>query len=171
MAKNVKVSKTLLTAASLLANAYIAARAGNKERAGEYMVAACRTDDLDAVMHGMATALGITDEDANTPAAPAAPTAAPATACDGGDCGGTDEEDLFADTDEEDLFADADDDDDKGDDDDDLSPVYEGDDADDDKFGDDKCPTCGQEPCTCEEETVTKVAVPASCARLARIRY
>lgn len=155
--KKVKVSKSVLTAAGLLANAYIAGRSGDAKKAGAFMVAACRTDDLDAIMHGVATACGIDEDDYIEEDE--------LYACDEEDC-----EDCDTEEDEE-LLAEDEEEDDT------LGEVYEDEEEEDteEPEEEDEEP---EVPVTASlrrkagmKASTKKIAIPASCARLARIRY
>ena len=57
-----KIKKATLRSASLLARAYAYAMQGNAEEAGELMVEAVQDGNLDAIMHGIATSMGMSDE-------------------------------------------------------------------------------------------------------------
>ena len=58
-----KMSKETIKKARLLALAYIKAKAGDAEAAGEAMVEACEGTELDPIMHGVAEGLGFTEDD------------------------------------------------------------------------------------------------------------
>lgn len=127
-----KIKKSMKRAASLLANAYISAKGGKTEEAGAYLVAACETDDIDYIMHGVAASVGITDDNLPDDEEDYDDVE---SGCDM-NAGEEEEEDVTEEVKEEDDESEDNEDDDEG-----------------------------------EEDPDKKIEVPASCLRLAKMRY
>lgn len=149
-----KVSRETKVATTLLAKAFIAARTGDEKQAGSYMLAACRTDALDPVMHGIAASMGM-EEDSDFDDMEAA------DCCQGDDCF----DDMEAS--DEDGYDDME----ASDDDDDEADEVEFDEVEFDEDGDGAEEETEVDITASADDAPAKVAIPASCYRLARARY